>query len=327
MKESKENKETNIAKVDQLSALNSQLSIDLRGLTKVYGKEKTVAVDNISFSVNKGELFGLIGPDGAGKTSIFRMLTTLLLPDKGSATVDGYDIVKDYKQIRSTVGYMPGKFSLYQDLTVEENLKFFATIFNTTIEENYHLIKEIYIQIEPFKNRRAGKLSGGMKQKLALCCALIHKPTVLFLDEPTTGVDPVSRKEFWEMLKRLKEQHITIMVSTPYMDEAKLCDRVALMQNGKILSIDAPGGIVKSYPEKLYAIKATDMYALLKNLKKYDRTLESYAFGEYAHASFKNNFFDEGEIKHYLKGQGLEDVEIKPAEITIEDSFIKLLKS
>ncbi len=304
-----------------------QFSINIKGLTKVYGREKAVAVDNISFSINKGELFGLIGPDGAGKTSIFRMLTTVLLPDKGTATVDGFDIVKDYKQIRNTVGYMPGKFSLYLDLTVEENLNFFATIFNTTIGENYDLIKDIYIQIEPFKKRRAGKLSGGMKQKLALCCALIHKPTVLFLDEPTTGVDPVSRKEFWEMLKRLKEQNITIMVSTPYMDEARLCDRVALIQNGKILSIDTPGGIVKSYPENLYAVKASDMYGLLKDLKKYDKTLESYAFGEYAHVSFKDNFFDKDEITDYLEKEGLLGVEIKPAEVTIEDSFIKLLKN
>ncbi|MEP6584876.1 MAG: ABC transporter ATP-binding protein [Ginsengibacter sp.] len=306
---------------------NSQFSIEVNGLTKLYEKGKTVAVDNISLSVNKGELFGLIGPDGAGKTSIFRMLTTLLLPDKGTATVDGFDIRKDYKQIRSTVGYMPGKFSLYQDLTVEENLKFFATIFNTTIKENYHLIKDIYIQIEPFKNRRAGKLSGGMKQKLALCCALIHKPTTLFLDEPTTGVDPVSRKEFWEMLKRLKEQNITILVSTPYMDEAKLCDRVALIQTGKILSINTPADIVKSYPGDLYAIKAAEMHALLKGLRKYDMTLESYAFGEYAHASFKNNFFDENEIQTYLESEGLHDVEIRSAEVTIEDSFIKLLKN
>jgi ABC-2 type transport system ATP-binding protein len=215
-------------------------AVILNNLTKVYGKEKAVAVDNVSLTINKGELFGLIGPDGAGKTSIFRMLTTLLIPDGGSATVDGFDIVKDYKQIRSTVGYMPGKFSLYQDLTIEENLNFFATVFGTTVEENYHLIKDIYVQIERFKTRRAGKLSGGMKQKLALCCALIHKPTVLFLDEPTTGVDPVSRKEFWEMLKRLKEQNITIVVSTPYMDEATLCDRIALIQGGKILSIDTP---------------------------------------------------------------------------------------
>ena len=314
-----------IEKSGQGPALQSDVSIKITNLTKVYGKEKTVAVDNISLSVNKGELFGLIGPDGAGKTSTFRMLTTLLLPDKGSATVDGFDVVKDYKKIRSTVGYMPGKFSLYQDLTVEENLKFFATVFNTTIKENYDLVKDIYIQIEPFKNRRAGKLSGGMKQKLALCCALIHKPTVLFLDEPTTGVDPVSRKEFWEMLGRLKAQHITIMVSTPYMDEARLCDRVALMQTGKILSIDTPANIVNAYPEKLYAIKATNMYALLKELKNYDDTLNSYAFGEYAHASFKNNSVNETELKNYLKQEGLRDVEVKPAEVTIEDSFIKML--
>lgn len=327
MENSKKNIEFKSNPVDERSSSNAQFSIDIKNLTKVYGKEKIVAVDNITFSVNKGELFGLIGPDGAGKTSIFRILTTLLLPDKGSAIVDGFDVIKDYKQIRNRVGYMPGKFSLYQDLTVEENLKFFATIFHTTIEENYHLIKDIYVQIEPFKNRRAGKLSGGMKQKLALCCALIHKPTVLFLDEPTTGVDPVSRKEFWEMLKRLKEQNITILVSTPYMDEAKLCDRVALIQNGKILSIDTPENIVKSYPQKLFAIKTSDMYSLLKGLKKYDKTLESYAFGEYAHASFKNNFSDENEIKNYLKEEGLQDVEIIPAGVTIEDSFIKLLKN
>ena len=244
-------------------------SVKLNNITKVYGKEKKVAVDNISFSVNKGEVFGIIGPDGAGKTSIFRMLTTLLLPDGGTATVNGFDIVKDYKKIRNTIGYMPGKFSLYQDLSVEENLNFFATVFGTTIAENYDLIKDIYIQIEPFKNRRAGKLSGGMKQKLALCCALIHKPVILFLDEPTTGVDPVSRKEFWEMLKRLKQQHITIVVSTPYMDEATLCDKIALMQSGKILSIDTPENIIQSFPDNLYKIKSDKMYALLKDLNKY----------------------------------------------------------
>ena len=241
-------------------------AVVVRNLTKVYGKEKVQAVDDVSFSVSKGELFGLIGPDGAGKTSIFRMLTTLLLPDAGSATVDGFDIVKDYKKIRNTVGYMPGKFSLYQDLTIEENLNFFATVFGTSIEENYHLIKDIYVQIERFKDRRAGKLSGGMKQKLALCCALIHKPSVLFLDEPTTGVDPVSRKEFWEMLKRLKAERITIVVSTPYMDEATLCDRIALIQNGKILSIDTPDKIVESYPDELYAIKADNMYRLAEKV-------------------------------------------------------------
>ena len=218
-------------------------AVIIEHITKSYNRHSAPAVDDISLVVRKGELFGLIGPDGAGKTSLFRILTTLILPDQGSATVNGYDIIKDYKKIRNTIGYMPGRFSLYQDLSVEENLQFFATIFKTTIEENYHLIKDIYTQIEPFKKRRAGKLSGGMKQKLALCCALIHQPTVLFLDEPTTGVDPVSRKEFWEMLDRLKEKGITIMVSTPYMDEASRCDRIALIQEGKILSVDSPTNI------------------------------------------------------------------------------------
>ena len=228
--------------------------IEVNNLSKSYGEknQKILAVDNISFSVEKGEIFGLIGPDGSGKTSIFRMLTTVLLPDSGNAKIDGLDVINDYKKIRQILGYMPGKFSLYQDLTVEENLEFFASVFNTTIAENYDLIKDIYGQIEPFKTRRAGKLSGGMKQKLALSCALIHKPKVLFLDEPTTGVDPVSRKEFWEMLKRLKEQGITIVVATPYMDEASLCDRIALMQNGKILKIDTPQQICKDFPKDLF---------------------------------------------------------------------------
>ena len=301
-------------------------AVVVRNLSKVYGKEKVQAVDNVSFSVNKGELFGLIGPDGAGKTSIFRMLTTLLLPDAGSAIVDGFDIVKDYKKIRNTVGYMPGKFSLYQDLTIEENLNFFATVFGTSIEENYHLIKDIYVQIERFKDRRAGKLSGGMKQKLALCCALIHKPSVLFLDEPTTGVDPVSRKEFWEMLKRLKAEGITIVVSTPYMDEATLCDRIALIQTGKILSIDTPNKIVESYPDKLYALKAGNMYALLKKLETYQNTINSYAYGEYAHASFTDGIA-EHEVSEFLQEGGLQHIEIHKTQPTIEDCFIKLLKN
>jgi ABC-type multidrug transport system ATPase subunit len=300
-------------------------AVTLKDITKVYGKEKSVAVDNVSFAVEQGELFGLIGPDGAGKTSIFRMLTTLLLPDGGSATVDGHDIVKDYEYIRSTVGYMPGKFSLYQDLTIEENLNFFATVFDTTIAENYDLIKDIYVQIEKFKDRRAGKLSGGMKQKLALCCALIHKPTVLFLDEPTTGVDPVSRKEFWEMLKRLKAQNITIVVSTPYMDEAMMCDRIALMQAGKILSIETPQNIMKAYPDPLYAIKAEGMYTLLKAIATYDKTINSYAFGEYAHVSFKEEI-NEDAVKNFLEEKGLKYIDIKKIASTIEDCFIQLLK-
>lgn len=298
-------------------------AVVVSNLRKTYGEEKVLAVDDVSLVVNKGELFGLIGPDGAGKTSIFRMLTTLLLPDAGMATVDGFDIVKDYKQIRNTVGYMPGKFSLYQDLSIEENLNFFATVFGTTVEENYHLIKDIYIQIEKFKTRRAGKLSGGMKQKLALCCALIHKPTVLFLDEPTTGVDPVSRKEFWDMLKRLKEQGITIVVSTPYMDEATLCDRIALIQNGKILSIDTPGTIVAKYPDELYELKAENMYKLLKSLEVYDQRKDSYAFGEYAHGTFR--MFSDENVKKYLEDSGLKNVVIRKTRPTIEDCFIKLL--
>jgi ABC-2 type transport system ATP-binding protein len=299
-------------------------AVIVKNLVKIYGKGKT-AVDHVSFSVKPGEIFGLIGPDGAGKTSIFRVLTTLLLPDGGSATVDGLDVVKDYKQIRSRVGYMPGRFSLYQDLSVEENLNFFATVFDTTVETNYHLIKEIYVQLEPFKKRRAGKLSGGMKQKLALCCALIHKPVVLFLDEPTTGVDPVSRKEFWEMLKQLKTQNISIVVSTPYMDEANMCDEIALIQSGKLLSVDTPANIIKSYPEQLYAVKADNMHQLLKILRGYDQVMSSYTFGEFAHVAFKDQHVNVNVVTDYLKQQGLADIELKPTAVTIEDSFIKLL--
>ena len=298
-------------------------AITLNNITKTYNKGTVLAVDDVSFSVEKGEIFGLIGPDGAGKSTIFRMLTTLLLPDKGSATVGGYDMVKDYKAIRGILGYMPGKFSLYQELTVEENLNFFATVFNTTIEDNYDLIKDIYIQIEPFKDRRAGKLSGGMKQKLALCCALIHKPEVLFLDEPTTGVDVISRREFWEMLKRLKEQGITILVSTSYMDEATLCDRIGLIINGKVLSIASPENTIKAYPDKLYAVKSSGMYKLLNDLRAFDGTINFYTFGEYMHLSIK---CEEEEAKKYLREKGHADFEFKEIEPTVEDCFIKLLK-
>ncbi len=298
------------------------------GLSKTYGKEALRAVDDVSFDVARGELFGLIGPDGAGKTSIFRMLTTLLLPDSGTATVDGFDVVKDYKTIRKRVGYMPGKFSLYQDLTVEENLNFFATVFGTTIEENYDLVKDIYVQIEPFKNRRAGKLSGGMKQKLALSCALIHKPSVLFLDEPTTGVDTVSRKEFWEMLKKLKAQGITILVSTPYMDEATLCDRIALIQGGKLLSIDTPANVVRSYPGTLFAVRSNAMYRLLTDVRAYGQTESCFAFGESLHLTFTaGEPAAPGELQRYLAEKGHGDILIEPVTPTIEDCFIRLLKS
>lgn len=300
------------------------MSINVSNISKSYNNIK--ALDNISFNIEKGELFGLIGPDGAGKTTLFRILTTLLFADEGTATVSGLDILKDYKRIRNSVGYMPGKFSLYQDLTVEENLNFFATIFGTTIEENYDLIEDIYVQIEPFKKRRAGKLSGGMKQKLALSCALIHKPKVLFLDEPTTGVDPVSRKEFWEMLKRLQQKGITILVSTPYMDEAALCDRIAFINNGEILEIDTPQDIVKQYSKQLYNIKADNMHKLIESLKNYTNAYSIYPFGEFVHYTDKRTHFDTKDLKQFLKTQNLSRITIETTKPTIEDTFMELAK-
>lgn len=301
--------------------------VEAQELVKTYENGKVTAVDGVSFSIDKGELFGLIGPDGAGKTSIFRVLTTLLVPDGGYAKVNGLDVVHDYQSIRRKVGYMPGKFSLYQDLSVEENLHFFATLFNTSIEENYDLIKEIYVQLEPFKTRRAGKLSGGMKQKLALCCALIHKPTVLFLDEPTTGVDAVSRKEFWDMLKRLKEKGITILVSTPYMDEAILCERIALIQNGRLLSIDTPANIIGQFPDALYAIRATDMSRLILDLRQADNIKSCYAFGDYHHITFYNKTPEYiGALELEMAAKGHHNIEVKTIEPTIEDCFIQLMQ-
>ena len=308
--------------------------ITLDNITKTYNKGTVLAVKDISFEVKPGELFGLIGPDGAGKTTLFRVLTTLLLADKGRAMVNGFDVVKDYTKIRNSVGYMPGRFSLYQDLTIEENLHFFATVFGTTIEENYALIKDIYQQIEPFKHRRAGKLSGGMKQKLALCCALIHKPAVLFLDEPTTGVDVVSRKEFWEMLGRLKAEGITILVSTPYMDEARLCDRIALIQKGTILSVDDPTGIVRSFPGDLYAVQAGNMHSLLQEVRAYEGTETCFAFGDALHVTFRSGAAVEGghsavadELLAHLQSRGLGDATMEKITPGIEDCFIHYLKN
>lgn len=298
------------------------MSISVKNISKKY---KTVlALQNITFEVQEGELFGLIGPDGAGKTTLFRLLTTLLIPNEGSATVANYDVLKQVKEIRNSVGYMPGKFSLYQDLTIAENLVFFATIFGTTIEENYDLIEDIYVQIEPFKNRRAGALSGGMKQKLALCCALIHKPKVLFLDEPTTGVDPVSRKEFWEMLKRLKQKGITILVSTPYMDEASLCDRIALIQKGKILKIDSPDAIVKAYERTIYEVATNQMHQLILDLKEFPSQYSVYAFGEFMHYIDKNDTFETETLRAYLHKKGHQNISIRKATATIEDVFMDL---
>ncbi|MEW6654043.1 MAG: ABC transporter ATP-binding protein [Bacteroidota bacterium] len=300
-------------------------AVELENIVKTYSVKNSsvTAVDDVSFSVEEGEIFGLIGPDGAGKTSIFRILTTLLLADKGSAKVLGCDVVKDWKTIRNNIGYMPGRFSLYQDLTVEENLGFFATIFNTTIQENYDLVADIYKQLEPFKRRRAGKLSGGMKQKLALSCALIHKPKILFLDEPTTGVDPVSRKELWEMLKRLKKLGITILVSTPYMDEAKLCDRIALMQKGKIMTIDTPDAIVNQFGQSLFAAHSESMYKLLNDLRAYPQTESCFAFGENHHLILKDENVDE--LKYYLSGCGHKVLTLNKIEPGIEDCFMQLM--
>lgn len=301
------------------------MSLQINNISKSFKDLK--ALKNISLEVNDNELFGLIGPDGAGKTTLFRILVSLLLPDKGDAQVAGIDVVKDYKKLRNHIGYMPGKFSLYQDLTVEENLKFFATIFDSSIEENYDLIKDIYIQIESFKKRRAGDLSGGMKQKLALSCALIHKPKVLFLDEPTTGVDPVSRKEFWDMLKKLQKKAITIFVSTPYMDEAALCDRIAFINQGEILQMDTPSAIIKNFAKKVIDIQTNSIYKSLQVLNNYQYTHSIYPFGESLHYMDTRKKFDLNEIKTHLKDGGIEDIEVKLITPEIEDIFMELSRN
>ncbi len=301
--------------------------VSVENLKMSYDKGKVQALKGVSFDVVEGEIFGLIGPDGAGKTSLFRILTTLLLADSGAAMVDGMNVVKDYKKIRRHIGYMPGRFSLYQDLTVEENLLFFATVFNTTIEENYHLIEDIYRQIEPFKKRKAGKLSGGMKQKLALSCALIHAPHVLFLDEPTTGVDPVSRQEFWEMLHKLKNNfRLSIVVSTPYMDEALQCDRIALIQDGKFLTIDTSDGIITSYTHTLWSVRSDKMHRLLTNLRSINGVRTAFAFGESHHATIETSVLTVDSLRNQLVDLGHRNVVIEVVEPTIEDCFMNLQK-
>ncbi|MPM36241.1 putative multidrug ABC transporter ATP-binding protein YbhF [bioreactor metagenome] len=295
--------------------------ITVNNLHKSYGK--VTALNDLSFRVNDGEIFGVIGPDGSGKTTLFRILASLLLPDGGSAGMNGLDVVKDFRKIRGIIGYMPGRFSLYQDLSVEENLKFFATVFNTTIEENYLLIKDIYQQIEPFKKRRAGALSGGMKQKLALSCALIHKPEVLILDEPTTGVDPVSRKEFWDMLERLKSEGITILTSTAYMDEAGLCDRIALMREGNFIAADTPQNIINSYPETLWAVQTENMSASLRDLRDHPQVKTCFAFGNKHHVTVRADLSISG-LQRYLKEKGYSKVEIDAVAPTVEDCFMAL---
>lgn len=300
--------------------------ITVSKLRKSYRRGQVQALRGLNFTVDEGEIYGLIGPDGAGKTTLFRIMATLLLPDEGTVSVDGLDVVRDYKAIRRRIGYMPGRFSLYQDLSVEENLSFFASIFHTSIEENYDLVKDIYGQIEPFKTRKAGKLSGGMKQKLALSCALIHAPRVLILDEPTTGVDPVSRKEFWEMLKRLRLQHgITIIVSTPYMDEAGQCDRIALMQDGEFLRLDTPSGIVGAYTDTLWAVQADDMHRLLDDLRACPEVLTAFSFGEAFHVTVREDARMQ-KLAAYLAGLGHRRVEVTPIQATVEDCFMSLMK-
>jgi len=303
-------------------------AVEVKNIKKTFTVEKSTvtALQDISFEVNQGELFGLIGPDGAGKTTLFRILTTLLLANSGTASVDGYDVVKDYKEIRKRVGYMPGRFSLYQDLTVEENLSFFATLFNTSIEENYDLVKDIYVQIQKFKTRKAGALSGGMKQKLALSCALIHKPSVLFLDEPTTGVDAVSRREFWDLLHNLQRQKITIVVSTPYMDEASLCDRVALIQEGRILDIDSPKGITRKFKHILWSVQAENMYKLLTDLSAQQEVNSCYPFGQVHHVTFKEGVDNVKLIESGLNQLGHKSVKFEKIEAGIEDCFMDLME-
>ena len=301
--------------------------VSVENLKMSYDKGRVKALKGVTFDVEEGEIFGLIGPDGAGKTSLFRILTTLLLADSGKAVVDGMDVVNDYKKIRRHIGYMPGRFSLYQDLTVEENLSFFATVFNTTIEENYHLVEDIYRQIEPFKKRKAGKLLGGMKQKLALSCALIHAPHVLFLDEPTTGVDPVSRKEFWEMLQKLKKNFkLSIVVSTPYMDEALQCDRIALIQDGQFLTIDTPENIIRAYTQTLWSLRSDKMHRLLTDLRSIDGVKTAFAFGENHHATIDTSVLTVDSLRNRLVSLGHRNIVIEVVEPTIEDCFMNLQK-
>jgi ABC-type multidrug transport system, ATPase component len=296
--------------------------ITINNLSKNY--ESVKALKDINLNIEHGELFGLIGPDGAGKTTLFRILTTLLIPDSGNATLCDFDAVEDYKQIRNLLGYMPGRFSLYQDLSVIENLNFFATVFNTRIEDNMDMIHDIWVQIEPFKHRLAGKLSGGMKQKLALCCALIHQPKILLLDEPTTGVDAVSRSEFWQMLKKLKRKGITIVVATPYMDEAVLCERIALMQNGEVLKVESPKAIISDYGKDLYALKGDDIYQLLLDLRSYPHMHSVFLFGQNVHYTDKRDLFSISELEKYLVEKKHRNISVNKIEPDIEDCFMAL---
>lgn len=299
-------------------------AILLKDVTKRYGS--LTALDKVSFSVHSGEMFGLIGPDGSGKSTIYRILATLSVPDEGEAEVCGLNTVRDYRQLRTRIGYMPEKFSLYPDLSVMENLRFFAALFGVSVRENFDLIAPIFGQLERFPNRRAGALSGGMKQKLALSCALIHRPEILLLDEPTTGVDAVSRSEFWDMLATLREKGITILVSTSYMDEANRCRRIAMINRGRILDTDTPEALVASLGENLYNASATDMFRLLSELRKLPEVTDCYTFGATLHVVADKDFIP-AQAEKRIRDAGLKDVKIWPANGTIEDLFIRLTRN
>ncbi len=301
--------------------------VQVSQLTRAF--RETVALDGISFDVHDGELFGLVGPDGGGKTTLFRILTTLMIPDQGTATVLGRDVVRDLWDIRARVGYMPGRFSLYPDLSVEENLRFFASVFGTTLEKGYDLIAPIYRQIAPFRGRRAGALSGGMKQKLALSCALVHRPELLFLDEPTTGVDAVSRREFWDLLDDLRQTGLTIVVSTPYMDEAARCERVALMQKGRVLAIDRPEAIGARFPRALWSVQGSPRYALIVALRAWPHAASVQPFGEALHYSDRRPGITgeqlRSELAPWMSARGAHIAHIAPIEPGIEDAFMELM--
>lgn len=297
------------------------LGVEIKGVVKKYGTLK--AVDDVSLRVSPGELFGIIGPDGAGKSTLFRMIATLLLPDSGKITIGDRDVVGDYRDVRSVLGYMPGKFSLYQDLTVRENLDFYASVFGTTVGENYHFISDIYRMLKPFEKRLARHLSGGMKQKLALCCSLIHRPQVLLLDEPTTGVDPVSRYEFWEILKRLSVDGMTIIVSTPYMDEAYKCSRMAMMIGGKVIKEGTPDDIIAGYNGKLWKVSGREVYGMLLAVKAYCGVVSCDSFGDSLHVVVRDDI--EG-LRSYLREKGYDDVTVEATKPTVEDCFIELVR-
>ena len=298
--------------------------VELKQVSKSFGR--VVALESMDLMVRSVEIFGIIGPDGAGKTTLFRLITSLMLPDSGRIQVMGYDALKEYRQIRKMIGYMPGRFSLYQDLTVEENLQFYATVFGTTVEQNYHLIRDVYSRIEPFRKRLARNLSGGMKQKLALSCALIHRPELLVLDEPTTGVDAVSRREFWEMLDRIKEEGITILVSTPYMDEAMRCDRVAFLQNGRLLAVDEPARMIETYQRNIIAVRSNDLYRLVMDLREHPDVNTALLFGHEVHYTSRSGDVDMPGLQEYLKRKGHEGIHLEPVDPTIEDTFLDLME-